>query len=46
MIEHGKDGWQLEDYAWNPETHIGRFEYQRTNEETKEVETAVRYRQQ
>jgi hypothetical protein len=34
MVEHGRDGWELADYDWDPETGLATLTYERLCEDT------------
>lgn len=39
MVAHGRDGWILDDYDWNPETGVATLIYERVRKDTGEVQT-------
>ena len=41
MVAHGRDGWELADYDWDPETGVGRLTYERLDADTGEVQEKV-----
>ncbi len=38
MVAHGRDGWTLADYEWDPATHVGTFTYERKRVDTGEIQ--------
>jgi hypothetical protein len=46
VVTHGRDGWELADYEWDPETGVGKFTYERTRADTGEVVERVETRMQ
>ncbi len=45
MVAHGKDGWTLEEYDWDPATRIGTFTYSRVRVDTgtEQYKTVTKY---
>lgn len=41
MVTHGRDGWALADYDWDPETGIAKLTYERLRKDTGEVQERV-----
>lgn len=39
MVAHGRDGWELEDYDWDPATGLATLTYERVRKDTGEVQT-------
>lgn len=40
-VRDGANGWDLVDYTWNPKTGVGRYEYERRDEDTDVTEGRV-----
>ena len=38
MVAHRKDGWELADYEWNPDTMIATLIYERVRVDTGEIQ--------
>jgi hypothetical protein len=41
VVTHGRDGWELADYDWDPETGVGSLTYERLRKDTGELESKV-----
>ncbi len=41
MVTHGRDGWELADYDWDPETGLAKLTYERPIPGTERVEEHV-----
>lgn len=39
MVAHGRDGWILDDYDWDPETGVATLTYERVRKDTGEIQT-------
>ncbi len=42
MVTHGRGGWELADYDWDPETGYAKLTYERLRTDTGEIQTKVR----
>lgn len=41
MVTHGRDGWELADYDWDPATGIATLTYERLRKDTLEIHEKV-----
>ncbi len=46
MVAHGRDGWELADYDWDPETGLAKLTYERLRKDTAEIQEKVVVRAQ
>ncbi len=41
MVKHGRDGWELADYDWDPETGLAKLTYERVRVDTGEIQEKI-----
>ncbi len=41
MVTHGRDGWELADYDWDPETGLATLVYERLRVDTGAIQEKV-----
>jgi hypothetical protein len=46
MVVHGRDGWELVDYDWDPDTGLATLTYERLRTDTGELQTISRVQAQ
>lgn len=46
MVVHGRGGWTLEDYDWDPETGLAKLTYERLRTDTDEVQEKIVFKAQ
>ena len=41
MVKHGRNGWELVDYDWDPATGLAKLTYERLRTDTEEIQEKV-----